>query len=114
MKVKEEIRDKTVEITTAGSNIPAFSVPKNMIGYLHKIEVNNKNANDANVRIHDDFTTEDGTDYSKKKFDMTVAANDSVQIEQRNAKRVIGDVTVISDQGSADSPVVTNISTEFR
>jgi len=89
-------RGISVEIDTADTDKTVLTVPNNRIAYITEIQIRNPNASAARVRLWDKYTI-NSTSYSKKKLDVTVAANDTVVFDTKDAKHVIGELVAQSD-----------------
>jgi len=89
-------RGRWIEIATANEDASVFSVPKNKIAEITKVEVRNPTASDARIRIWDKFTDTEGTSQTIQKFDHTVVAGDSIIADVEEAKQLLGDVVAQS------------------
>jgi len=84
------------EVSDADTDTTILTVPNNRIAYITEIQIRNPNASAARVRLWDKYTI-DTTSYSKQKLDVTVAANDTVVFDTKDAKHIIGQLVAQSD-----------------
>jgi len=79
-----KLRGRWVEITSANTDTPVFSIPKNKLADVRKVEVRNPTASAARIRLWDVWGTEPAQ--REQKFDQAVAAGASVVIETEAKK----------------------------
>lgn len=87
---------KYVDITAANTDTDVFEVPKNKIAVIRLIEVRNPNAAAIRFRLWDKYTI-DTTAKSEQKADYQVAAGDTIVVDVKDVKRVIGKLVAQSD-----------------
>lgn len=83
------VKGTYVDITSPDTDVDVFTVPKNRLCDILEIEIRNSTASTARVRLWDKYTI-DTTTYSKVKADYNVAAGDTIIIDVKEAKHVIG------------------------
>jgi len=88
-----KLRGKWVEITSANTDKTVFSIPKNKLADVRKVEVRNSTASAARIRLWDKWGTAAGQ--REQKLDLDVAAGDSVVIDTE-AKKITTELVVQS------------------
>lgn len=92
------VKGKYVDITTADTDTTVFAIPKNRICDILEIEIRNPTASTARVRLWDKYTI-DATPISRVKADYDVAAGDTIVLDVKEAKHVIGTLVAQSTIG---------------
>jgi len=82
-------RGKYVDITTPDTDTNVLEVPKNRYADILEIQIRNSTASVARVRLWDQYTV-DATAKSVQKADYDVAAGDTIAIDTKEAKHIIG------------------------
>jgi len=89
-------RSSPVTSTVVGA-ADLFTIPKNMIGQVTRIDVRNPTASDARIRITDTYTPEGMAATTVNKMELTVKAGTQINIDIWEAIKLIGAVKVDSD-----------------